>query len=74
MRSDSRLLLASAVGAASTANALRPIRRAGLLSMAAFASGLPTSELPLRTLAAQALLTAVAARGVATAAYGEGWR
>ena len=63
MRAQNRLLLASVVGAASTANAVRPVRRTGLLSMAAFASGLPTSELPLQTLAAQALLTMVAGRG-----------
>ena len=63
MRPENRLLLASVVGAAATANALRPARRTGLLSMPAFASGLPTSELPLQTLAAQGVLTAVAGRG-----------
>ena len=63
MRPENRLLLASVIGAASTANALRPIRRTSLLSTAAFASGLPTSELPVQSLAAQAVLAAVAGRG-----------
>ena len=45
------------------AGAVRPISRNGLLSMTAFASGLPTSELPVQTLAAQTVLTAVTGRG-----------
>ena len=63
MRAQNRLLLASVVGAATTANALRPARRTGVLSMPAFAWGLPTSELPLQTLATQVVLAVVAGRG-----------
>jgi acetyl esterase/lipase len=63
MRPQNRFLLTTAVGAAATANALRPVQRTGPLSVPAFASGLPTSELPLQTLALQAALALVAARG-----------
>ena len=69
-RSDERarlvgraFLAASALGAAQTANAWHPFSRTGRASVLTFPSGLPTSELPLHTLAWQAL----AATGFAAA-------
>src|SRR5918999_6145655 len=63
MRPQNRFLLTTLAGAAATANALRPVKRTGPLSVSAFASGLPTSELPLQSLALQASLALVAGRG-----------
>jgi acetyl esterase/lipase len=63
MRPQNRFLLTTLAGAAATANALRPVRRSGPLSVPAFASGLPTSELPFQSLAFQAALALVAGRG-----------
>jgi acetyl esterase/lipase len=62
MRPQNRFLLTTLVGAAATANALRPVKRTGLLSVPAFFSGLPTSELPLQSLALQVGLAVVAGR------------
>jgi acetyl esterase/lipase len=61
-RNDSRrvgqlFLAASAVGAARTLNAWRPVSRSGRSSVVAFAGGLTVSELPLHALAWQALAT-----------------
>ncbi len=63
MRPKNRFLLATLAGAAATANALRPVKRSGPLSVPAFFSGLPVSELPLQNLAFQASLALVAGRG-----------
>ena len=63
MRPQNRFLLTTLAGAAATANALRPVKRTGPLSIPAFSSGLPTSELPLQTLALQVALALVAGRG-----------
>jgi acetyl esterase/lipase len=62
MRPQNRFLLTTLAGAAATANALRPVRRKGPLSVPAFFSGLPTSELPLQSLALQVGLALVAGR------------
>jgi acetyl esterase/lipase len=62
MRPQNRFLLTTLAGAAATANALRPVKRTGPLSIPAFASGLPTSELPLQNLAFQAALALAAGR------------
>jgi acetyl esterase/lipase len=48
MRSRTRLLLAGAAAAATTANAIRP-QRSPVLSAPSMALGLPVSELPLQT-------------------------
>jgi acetyl esterase/lipase len=63
-------LAASALGAAQTANAWHPFSRTGRASVLTFPSGLPTSELPLHTLAWQALAASgfVAAGGLRTPA------
>jgi acetyl esterase/lipase len=63
MRPQNRFLLTTLAGAAATANALRPVQRTGPLSVPAFSSGLPTSELPLQSLAIQVALALVAGRG-----------
>jgi acetyl esterase/lipase len=55
------LLAASAVGAAATVNAYRPLARRGRGGIAAFAAGWPTSEAPLLAFAGQAMGTAWAA-------------
>jgi acetyl esterase/lipase len=47
VRPQTRLLLAGAAAAATTANAIRPPRRVPALSIPSFACGLPVSELPL---------------------------
>lgn len=59
-------LAASAIGAVRTLNAWRPVSRTGRTSVLAFADGLTTSEMPLHSLAWQALATAgfVAAGGL----------
>ncbi len=62
MKRSTRFLVASATGAAATANALRPYARSGKLSVASFVCGLPTSELPLQTLILQAAGAALLAR------------
>ena len=51
-------LAASAVGAARTVNAWRPISRTGRGSVFAFGDGVTVSEMPLHTIAWQAALTA----------------
>lgn len=51
-------LAASAIGAVRTANAWRPLSRTGRASVLSFPSGLTVSELPLHSLAWQALATA----------------
>jgi len=58
-----RLLVTSALGAAATANALRPFARKGPLSPPSFAFGLPTSELPMQAAIAQLATAAVTALG-----------
>jgi acetyl esterase/lipase len=63
MRPQNRFLLTTLAGAAATANALRPVKRTGPLSVPAFSFGLPVSELPLQTLASQAALALAAGRG-----------
>jgi acetyl esterase/lipase len=62
MRPQNRFLLTTLAGAAATANALRPVKRSGPLSIPAFSSGLPTSELPLQTLAVQLAFALLAGR------------
>ncbi len=62
MKRSTRFLVASATGAAATANALRPYARSGKLSVASFVCGLPTSELPVQTLILQAAGAALLAR------------
>ena len=59
-------LAASAVGAARTLNAWRPVSRTGRTSVLAFPGGLTVSEMPLHSLAWQAVATAafVAAGGL----------
>ena len=59
-------LVASAIGAARTANAWRPVSRTGRASALAFPGGLTVSEMPLHSLAWQAAATAafVAAGGL----------
>jgi acetyl esterase/lipase len=51
-------LVASAIGAARTLNAWRPVSRTGRTSVLAFPGGLTVSEMPLHSLAWQALATA----------------
>src|SRR5918997_1464316 len=63
MRPQNRFLLTTLAGAAATANALRPVKRTGPLSVPAFAWGLPTSELPLQSLGLQVGAALVAGRG-----------
>ncbi|MEJ7584311.1 MAG: alpha/beta hydrolase [Acidimicrobiales bacterium] len=58
MRPGSTYLAASAVGALATANAYRPASRTGGVSLAAFASGVVTSELPFLNVAGHGLATA----------------
>ena len=75
MKPSSRFLLAGLAAAATTANAIRPARAAGPLSVPAFAFGLTPSELPLQTgllqLATGALLArSAAARGAGGAPLG----
>lgn len=53
-------LALAAVGAAATANAWRPFARRGQGAMLSFSSGVVTSELPLPTLAGQALVAGAA--------------
>jgi acetyl esterase/lipase len=62
VRPQNRFLLSTLAGAAATANALRPVKRTGPLSVPAFASGLPVSELPLQNLALQLGAALVAGR------------
>lgn len=58
-----RLFLgASAIGAARTLNAWRPVSRAGRTSVLAFPDALAVSEMPLHSIAWQALVTAGFAR------------
>jgi acetyl esterase/lipase len=60
-------LLSSAAAAATTANALRPVDRFGPASLPSFVVGMPTSELPLQTGAAEVAAALLLARG-------GGWR
>ena len=62
MRRDRLALLTGAANLATTANAFRPVQRRGPLSLVAFASGLPTSELPVQTALMQAGIAAALAR------------
>lgn len=61
MKPETRFLLSGLTAAASTGNAIRPVARAGALSVPSFAFGLTPSELPLQSglfeLATAALLT-----------------
>ncbi|MCW2542756.1 MAG: esterase [Frankiales bacterium] len=57
MDASSWYLVASAVGALSTANAYRPLSRRGPFAILSYFSGWPTSELPLHVLALQVVLT-----------------
>jgi acetyl esterase/lipase len=70
MQPSSRLLLAGAAAAASTANATKPIAVQGPLSVPAFAFGVVPSELPLQTGIFQMATGVLAARGGGT----RGWR
>ena len=56
-RSGRRFLLASALGALNTANARQPLTRQGQGAVACFFPGWLTSELPLHTIAWQAVAT-----------------
>ena len=60
VRSSTKYLIASAVGAAATANAIRPVARHGAASLPSFASGWLTSELPLHSMVGHAVTTAIA--------------
>lgn len=55
-------LAASALAAANTLNARRPLARHGGGSVLAFATGWPTSKLPLHAIAGQALAAAAPIR------------
>jgi acetyl esterase/lipase len=70
MRPDTRFLVAALSAAASTANAIRPVSRAGPLSVPAFAFGLTPSELPLPAGTLELATAAVLARRGGT----RGWR
>ena len=70
MQPATRFLLAGAGAAATTANAVRPAAHTGPLSVSAFASGLPTSELPIQTGMFQLATAALLARSGGTS----GWR
>jgi acetyl esterase/lipase len=65
-----RLFIAGAGAAATTANAVRPVGRGRLLSMPAFALGLGPSEFPIHTGVLQLAIGAVLARRGGT----RGWR
>ncbi len=62
MRRDIPLLLTATASAAATANALRPVTRRGPLSLAAFALGMPMSELPVQAAVTQLAVTAALSR------------
>ena len=62
MRPRTKFLLASALNAASTANALRPAARKGPFSVTSFATGLVPSELPIQHGLVQGLIAARALR------------
>jgi acetyl esterase/lipase len=62
MRTRTGLPLTTAVGAATSANAWRPLSRRGVLSIPAFAAGLPVSEWPLQTLIFQSVVAGMLAR------------
>ena len=70
MRPDTRFLAAAVGAAATTANALRPVSRAGPLSVPAFAFGLTPSELPLPAGTLELATAALLARGGGM----RGWR
>ena len=57
MADEWKVATAAALGAANTANALRPFSRNGLTAFPSFVAGWLTSELPLQTIAAQAMAT-----------------
>jgi acetyl esterase/lipase len=59
VKSSLPFLTASALGAANTANAVRPVARSGPLAMPSFINGWLTSELPVQTIAWQAAATAL---------------
>jgi len=61
-RAGRRYLVLAALDAVGAANAYRPLSRRGAPSVVSFASGWPTSEFALQAIAAQAVLTAGAAR------------
>ncbi|MBS9534430.1 alpha/beta hydrolase [Mycobacterium sp. M1] len=63
IRRDTGLLLVGVLGAAAAANAVRPVRRTGPLSILAFVLGMPVSEMPWHTVLGPSLVAAVAARG-----------
>jgi acetyl esterase/lipase len=58
LRAGQAFLVASAIGAARTLNAWRPLNRTGRTSVLAFPGGLTVSEMPLHSLAWQALAAA----------------
>ncbi len=62
MEKGTRYLLWSALGAVNTANVYRPLAHNGAASLPAFTSGWLTSEMPLQTIAWQALATGLHAR------------
>jgi len=62
VRPSNRFLLERALGAAATATALRPLDRYGPGAPIAFVTGLPTSEMPMQTMAVQAVTGVLAAR------------
>jgi acetyl esterase/lipase len=61
-RAGQAYLVVSAVGAANTANARRPVKRTGRAGVLGFFPGWLTSELPLHAIAWQVLATVVFAR------------
>ena len=70
MKPSTRLLVGGVAAAVTTANAARPVARAGPVSMMAFAAGLAPSELPLQTGVLQLATGALLAHGGGTG----GWR
>jgi acetyl esterase/lipase len=62
MTADRMYFASSLIGALNTANAARPLPQPAPAAIAGFAFGLPTSELPLHTLALQVASTAAFAR------------
>src|SRR4051794_1727592 len=70
VKPTTRLFIAGAAAAATTANAIRPIGRGRVLSMPAFALGLGPSEFPLQTGLSQLAIGVLLSRSGGT----RGWR
>src|SRR3954453_7823 len=70
MKPRNKFLLASVANAATTANAIRPVRKTGAISVPAFATGIVPSELPVQEGVYQALVAALLSRSGGT----KGWQ